>query len=56
MINVLYNKHGIPGESIAVLTPYTAQKEYLTRNIPDNLKKAITVASVTESQGKCIIN
>ncbi len=49
----LLNGHGVPVEDIAILTPYSAQKNKLlemVKNLPREFRK-LKVASITESQG-----
>lgn len=54
VINTL-NKYGVPFTSIAVLTPYAAQKQLVQSMINDNLqmrKGGIKVNTIVESQGQ----
>ena len=50
---ILHCKHKIPLEEIAVLTPYSAQKNKILKMVkkPDETLCNLKVASITESQG-----
>ena len=57
VINELHTKYEIQYKSIAVLTPYTAQKELLKEMIKDDAKfkdEKPVVATIIESQGYII--
>ncbi len=49
---MLHNQHGVPVEEIAVLTPYSAQKNEISERVKKlaNIRN-LKVASITESQG-----
>ena len=48
------HKKGISKDQIAVLTPYTSQKEVICNALRDQGFSEITVQTVTESQGTYI--
>ena len=48
-MDVLLNKYRVCSEDVAVLTPYTAQKKLLERELINEIK--VKVRTVTESQG-----
>ena len=48
-MDVLLNKYRVCPEDVAVLTPYTAQKKLLERELINEIK--VKVRTVTESQG-----
>ena len=48
-MDVLLNKYSVCPKDVAVLTPYTAQKKLLERELTNEIK--VKVRTVTESQG-----
>ena len=48
-MDVLLNKYSVCPKDVAVLTPYTAQKKLLERELINEIK--VKVRTVTESQG-----
>ena len=46
--------HKIKAETLAVLTPYSAQKEEIIKSLKDRGITDVTVKSITESQGAYI--
>ena len=55
---VLHNIHKVEFSQMAVLTPYSAQKEEIKKLADQAKLTGLKVASITESQGKppnCII-
>ena len=49
IVDVLLNDYSVCPEDVAVLTPYTAQKKLLERELTNEIK--VKVRTVTESQG-----
>ena len=49
IVDVLLKKYSVCPEDVAVLTPYTAQKKLLERELTNEIK--VKVRTVTESQG-----
>ena len=52
IVNVLLNKYKVCPEDLAVLTPYTAQKKLIKRELSDQTK--VKVRTITESQGASV--
>ena len=49
---VLLSEYNVPVKEIAILTPYSAQKNKLLKMVDSsNLLQGLKVASITESQG-----
>ena len=53
IVSVLHNAKRIPKDKIAVLTPYSSQKDVILHHLSMQGLPGITVQTVTESQGMC---
>ena len=51
IVKVLHRTKGIPEDEIAVLTPYSSQKDVILSEISKEGLSDITIQTVTESQG-----
>lgn len=51
IVSVLHNAKRIPKDKIAVLTPYSSQKDVILHHMNTQGLSGITVQTVTESQG-----
>ena len=50
--HVLHTKHGVPVAKLAALTPYSAQREELRKQLNRRALPGVTVKTITESQGE----
>jgi superfamily I DNA and/or RNA helicase len=51
-VKVLHKRHKVSTSCIAVLTPYSAQKNLIEEKMKEAKLNNIKVASITESQGE----
>lgn len=51
IVQVLMSRHKVKAETLAILTPYSAQKEEISKSLKGRGIADVTVKSITESQG-----